>query len=49
MAFYDELFSALGLSDWCGTSNADAPLSLVELAPRAGGEEASSYEWILGR
>lgn len=41
MAFYDKLFSALGLSEWCGTSDDKAPLSLADLAAQAGGEEAS--------
>ncbi|WP_166418436.1 TniQ family protein [Cochlodiniinecator piscidefendens] len=41
MAFYDKLFSALGLSEWCGTSDDKAPLSLADLAAQAGGEEVS--------
>jgi glycine betaine/proline transport system permease protein len=41
MAFYDKLFSALGLSDWCGTSDDNAPLSLADLAAQAGGEKTS--------
>ena len=41
MASYDKLFSALGLSEWCGTSDDKTPLSLAELAAQAGGEEAS--------
>ena len=36
MAFYDKLFSALGLSEWCGTSDDKAPLSLADLAAQAG-------------
>ena len=41
MVFYDKLFSALGLSEWCGTSDDKAPLSLADLAAQAGGQEAS--------
>ena len=41
MAVYDKLFSALGLSDWCGTSDDNAPLSLADLAAQAGGEKTS--------
>ncbi|MDC1352563.1 hypothetical protein N8265_11595, partial [Oceanospirillaceae bacterium] len=41
MALYDKLFSALGLSDWCGDSVDGAPLSLSDLSVRAGGEEVS--------
>ena len=41
MAFYDKLFSALGLSDWCGKSDDNAPLSLADLAAQAGGEKTS--------
>ena len=41
MAFYDKVFSALGLSDWCGDSRDDAPLSLADLAAQAGREEVS--------
>ena len=41
MAFYDKLFSALGLSEWCGTSDDKAPLSLADLAAQAGGEKTS--------
>ena len=41
MAFYDKLFSALGLSDWCGKSDDNAPLSLADLAAQAGGKEAT--------
>ena len=41
MAVYDKLFSALSLSDWCGTSDDNAPLSLADLAAQAGGKEAT--------
>lgn len=42
MAFYDKLFSALGLSEWCGGSDDKAPLSLADLAAQAGEGEASA-------
>lgn len=40
MAFYDKLFSAFGLSDWCGESGAGAPLSMADLMAQADGDEA---------
>ena len=39
MAFYDSVFSALGLSDWCGEAGDGAPLSMADLLAQAGGNE----------
>lgn len=43
MAFYDGLFNALGLTEWCGGSDADAPLSMADLLAKTSsdGEAAS--------
>ena len=40
MAFYDSIFSALGLSGWCGEAGDGAPLSMADLMAKAGGDEA---------
>ena len=39
MAFYDSVFSALGLSDWCGEAGDGAPLPMADLLAQAGGNE----------
>ena len=36
MAFYDGVFKALGLSDWCGTEKSDAPMSMADLLAKKG-------------
>ncbi len=41
MAFYDGLFSALGLEEWCGKSTSNAPLSMSDLMAQGKGEAAS--------
>ncbi len=41
MAFYDKLFNALGLGDWCGETGADAPLSMADLMAQTDGAEAT--------
>ena len=42
MAFYDKVFSALGLKDWCGEAGSGAPLSMADLLAQAGGGTAES-------
>ena len=42
MAFYEGLFKAIGLGDWCGESASDAPLSMADLLAQAGGDDAAS-------
>lgn len=37
MAFYDGLFNALGLRDWCDQDKADAPMSMAQLLARNSG------------
>ena len=39
MAFYDGVFKALGLSDWCGTEKSDAPMSMADLLAKSSGKE----------
>lgn len=40
MAFYDGLFNAFGLREWCDASGSDAPLSMAQLLARnSGGDE----------
>ena len=41
MAFYDGLFKALGLEDWCGGDASDAPLSMADLLAQSSGEDAT--------
>lgn len=41
MAFYDGLFRALGLGDWCGGGASDAPLSMADLLAQSSGEATS--------
>jgi len=41
MAFYDGLFRALGLEEWCGGAASDAPLSMADLMAQSSGEEAT--------
>jgi len=38
MAFYDGLFKALGLEEWCGEGKSDAPLSMADLLAQAAGK-----------
>ncbi|NKB29582.1 MAG: ABC transporter permease subunit [Rhodobacteraceae bacterium] len=40
MAFYDGLFKALGLSDWCGAGSSDAPMSMADLLAQSSGKDA---------
>lgn len=37
MAFYDGLFSLLGMKEWCGESSSDAPISMADLLAQADG------------
>ena len=39
MAFYDSVFKALGLSDWCGVESSSAPMSMADLLAQSSGEE----------
>ena len=39
MAFYDGIFKALGLSDWCSTGGSTAPMSMADLLAQSTGEE----------
>lgn len=39
MAFYDSVFKALGLSDWCGVESSSAPMSMADLLEQSSGEE----------
>ncbi|MEM9580831.1 MAG: ABC transporter permease subunit, partial [Pseudomonadota bacterium] len=39
MAFYDGVFKALGLSDWCGAEGSSAPMSMADLLAKSSGEE----------
>lgn len=38
MAFYDSVFKALGLSDWCGAEASSAPMSMADLLAQSSGE-----------
>ena len=38
MAFYDKVFEALGLTEWCGEGN-DAPMSMAQLLAQSRGED----------
>ncbi|MEN8897056.1 MAG: glycine/betaine ABC transporter permease, partial [Yoonia sp.] len=42
MAFYDRLFNALGLREWCDGSSSDAPMSMADLLKANNSEETSS-------
>lgn len=44
MAFYDWIFNALGLREWCDAQSTDAPLSMAELLTKVHGEKAGSGE-----
>ncbi len=41
MAFYDGLFKAVGLEDWCGGAASDAPLSMADLLSQSSGEDTA--------
>jgi glycine betaine/proline transport system permease protein len=40
MAFYDRLFDALGLRDWCDGAGEGGPMTMAELLARSSGTEA---------
>ena len=40
MAFYDSVFKALGLSEWCGESGSGAPMSMADLMAQSSGDAA---------
>ena len=39
MAFYDGLFGALGLEEWCGGEGSNAPMSMADLLAQSSGKE----------
>jgi glycine betaine/proline transport system permease protein len=39
MAFYDGIFNALGLTDWCSQGASDAPMSMADLLAQSTGED----------
>lgn len=39
MAFYDGLFNALGLSEWCGGAASGAPMSMADLMAKSSGKD----------
>ncbi len=41
MAFYDGLFKTLGLTEWCGSGESSAPMSMADLLAQSSGEEVS--------
>ncbi len=41
MAFYDGLFKALGLSEWCEGGSSSAPMSMADLLAQSSGQEKS--------
>ena len=41
MAFYDGLFKAFGLEEWCGEGKSDAPLSMADLLAQAAGKNSA--------
>lgn len=41
MAFYDGLFNLLGLKDWCGGEDTDAPVSMAQLLAQTNGTTES--------
>ena len=42
MAYYDGLFNALGLRDWCDKDTTDAPMSMAQLLARNSGDDAAA-------
>ncbi|MEM7473338.1 MAG: ABC transporter permease subunit [Pseudomonadota bacterium] len=42
MAFYDGVFDALGLRDWCDANAESAPMSMADLLAQAGGADAEA-------
>lgn len=46
MAHYQKLFERLGLSDWCGATDADAPMSMAQLMARAKGGDSVSEDGV---
>lgn len=46
MAFYDRLFQALGLEDWCGTKASGGSFSLADLAAQNNGQSEAEGEFF---
>ena len=42
MAFYDGVFNALGLREWCDQDKSDSPMSMAQLLAQASGNEAEA-------
>ena len=47
MAFYDGLFDALGLRDWCDTNATDGPMSMEQLLAQTRGDERAGDAVVL--
>lgn len=45
MAFYDGLFNALGLRDWCDASESKGPMSMAELLKKSREAETGGPSW----
>ncbi|RTE66274.1 ABC transporter permease subunit [Amphritea opalescens] len=46
MAFYDSMFSTLGLQDWCGTTKQDGPMTMAQLLAKSNKtSEADTSLW----
>ncbi len=45
MAYYDGVFNALGLREWCDADKKEGPLSMAELMSRARGEDSVERDW----
>lgn len=46
MAFYDRLFQALGLEDWCGSTSSGGSFSLADLAAQNNGQSEAEGEFF---
>ena len=44
MAFYDGVFDALGLREWCDGTSAEGPMTMEQLLTQARGEESTTVE-----
>jgi len=45
MAFYDGLFNALGLRDWCDADKTEGPMTMAELLAKAKGSDVETPWW----
>lgn len=46
MAFYDGLFNALGLNDWCSENATSGPMTMSELLAKSSGKAAAGTEGV---